>query len=1648
MSDLCSFRAERTISSNSSVLLQANCLILFMAMAAMPVAAQEGSDSGNSGTPQLFAENEGTSQSGNLLGGVAEAPAGTVYWTGDVKKLVDGADTVFDSRSTVLDVAPNKDWKPWDIIVDDTGVTMTKRGKALGAVGYSFATTGAIEDYVDAEGNTHATSITKKGPGILVLTGARDSFSGGTDVQGGTLYVADEGALGTGTVTLHDGTAMWVNYTWNDNYESSFRNPLVTNTIQLEDGAHATVSYGDFVTQKVLGNDTSRIWRNLYLTGGLSGDADSHLYLQGYTSRLETKADAGMFTLDHLHLSGTETVRTQLWYSNFFLGSQNAAEGQEAFAGTLTMGNHTSDSLHNATGGDPVNDTLKNRSTGVVRLVLHDDTLQNATLDATREFFWMKDGTKDGTAQYNELMLAGTIGGETAENYNVTVSDTVREAYANAGGTDKNYGTYGLRQTHSNTIQVKDGTSVGELKAKLLGVTQDTYFDIVNYTESQEVKLVRVITTEQNTSLNIGSDSKEAAWFSGTMGLANQFCEYDGDGYDTLTKEDVQSERDVNGASVVGINLTKNGSNAQYIHTAELNNLTVHAGTLGFNSVTTVHNLSLSGHSNLRLGVQDGVWQNEGNVKLTVGEGSTVDTRLSVISAVEDPASHNGKDPYSARVEGSLTLSPTTELAFSVADLNPETGERLNLIPTSVTDMKTLKGQTAYLSNHSLLQVTAATGRAEGLDNGGILTMGNDTAVSFNGINFLQEDYVGKTYFLAAADKMVVTKEGGTGGHAADFSTRVVPLGYGFYGLVSSVDGHGYYNGDNYVAYAEGDDKYLGQDYLVMRVAADPTRSWTGVGVATNVEPANVWKTTGLNYTDYLKELGSTPDAQWKENRAYTDGVSVKFGNMWVPTAWEDYLKANPGAKLEDFESILTSADVTKVDDLFYSNAETKTPRTANGVLVHIGGNDYGKEGSNYFNEDGTKFVNQVGKSAHYEGVNIVGSVKPGYVTVGSDYNVRQDDGSYVTVQDDTNYVFMGTGSIDDATPEMMLEIYKDMLGDEADKTALEGWRTGLAKNGTGNLVIQTNNSFSGGTLLRGGWIVMQTPWALGKKDPAAETTVGGDVEIAYGAGLLADYFTDNGGSYQGVQSTILTNKLTVTHMADFDNTKATGDAQIMNRADAFTVINELACYDDAILTLRGCSYSEADAVKKYGEVRNTYANFLVQDPTHAYGTIRMAGFLDGTSGHMVDPTNPSRYLNGGGKVQVTVMGSSEPTEQDKVVWEDFIMDLSLNGGVANVLALGTAFENGQPNTQGKTHYIYGGGNIDNGDVYVDGKVRAAMVSDATAKSIGDLGTDKFIVDLTMNPSKDCVSHMNVGFGIVQNGEGYAAPSRGYIDFTKVNSTKQTFGSARLRDLTVKDTGLLRFFGGLSVRSVTTTGTTAAVQRIHVGDVEDAASTHTLIVGKGGVLAFDTTIDKDPLSGLLPRESDTKYGKELSYVLLQNGATLTAAGNWQTSKGIAVTGDATVTVNMHNYSMDETVTSGMDATYLADRELKDAFDSSHIIWLKNALSGNNVTLNLINEQASAGATEKELGKADRNGYFLTHDLNAYAASTKLNYGLQENSTVNIGAQTILQSYEDAKTDSGISYSVSGTDAALQFLDETGGSMVTTSGVQSYVNNAL
>ena len=159
---------------------------------------------------------------------------------------------------------------------------------------------------------------------------------------------------------------------------------------------------------------------------------------------------------------------------------------------------------------------------------------------------------------------------------------------------------------------------------------------------------------------------------------------------------------------------------------------------------------------------------------------------------------------------------------------------------------------------------------------------------------------------------------------------------------------------------------------------------------------------------------------------------------------------------------------------------------------------------------------------------------------------------------------------------------------------------------------------------------------------------------------------------------------------------------------------------------------------------------------------------------------------SGSGKVQLTITGHKAGESYD-VLWGHTTIDLSLNGSKENVLAIGTRIipgkdgsveinQNGATPLEVELHTLKDDG--------LSGH-NARVINEASAGQMNGLDRTAYQVTLKLNPSSDASFSGDIGFGMGQNAEGAAMPSRGYISLVKSGAALQSVGNARLLDLTV-----------------------------------------------------------------------------------------------------------------------------------------------------------------------------------------------------------------------------------------------------------------------
>ncbi len=1430
------------------------------------------------------------------------------------------------------------------LVVAENDAAKIGGGEAEMRYGYVFqqadgSDKSRISDYTDANGNIiQRTSITKTGGNVLILHMPND-FTGGIDVQNGTLYFSRPGAGGSGPITLHNdktwtdywdvtgsnstfrtqertGVEFMVNYQHSSDVASAYRNPWVSNTLLLEGdaGKHVTISYARAAYTETTDDfsNVPRHWRNLNLTGGVFGDGDLHL--RGYTSTYYAQHDqsyVASFSINKSQLN--KTLLTAL--------------GKELkdFSGTVTLENTVNWSHLNT-------DKLSDRTAGSVQLVLQDDVFAKGHVNLTRE--------------------------EVDKTENM-VEDN--------------------RQSFANILVVNGDVSVGALSGAFRGngYFKDGYSDkgYDTLTQAQERWRVRTVTASE-TTLTLGRSFDTAGntyVYSGTMGFAQSYTQPQQahilSSDDGLTPyADAPSNFKNSGSYSNGVerlSLVKKGEANQYIHSAVLNDLSVYGGTLGFNYLNLKGNLNMVDGTTLHLGVTDNGttgWKSITGTsynttdKVTLNSGKT----LTVISA---------GDLQKATVDGNVTMGSGSALTFLVNASTPYS----------------LSTHTATRGNESdivpLLEVT------------GTLALQGNQPINLNFSNV--EFQTGLKYYLASADAITV----GGNSDETTFGSRMVPLGYGYFGTLYTVGN----NGSSSPASGDIDktDK-SGTDYLVMTVSGDPRHTWHGY--------TDSYEWVGALYTDKDRVTTQEWDYRWKENTAFINGDVVLFGNLYTPTKWEE-------------KNRLTSDESVKVLTRLDGNAVA--PKS--GTLVQ----ETAENESYDFNIDGFSVENISGKEG-FQAVKVNGRVAPFIVMINANYESQEKNGETVTTlnsqtEDGTNYYFYTTdalkGYIDNAS-----EIELETAGFNTN------WKTMLHKTGTGTTVMALDNRYTGGTILQGnGLMVMQHANALGYIYDVSEKGRAGKEEngefIPYeatitlmdGAALQGDFDDEDfEGNYPGgsvsvggfMHTTTINNTIVVNEYADPSDPDYVNavDGRLINSFDKKLILRELVGESDTVLELNGVGLTAEQSREKYDGADNVfrYGVFKVLDPSRFYGTVRMNGRVWGAGPDAA-----------GGKVQLDVMSTAKSAPGAD--WTNARIDLSLTGGTERtVLGLDVT-------SSGETCVV----DSISGSLHADGSGSSSVLNISRHYAA--------ILELMGMRNGDYDGVLGYGdFQVAVNYGGYAdsdvgvtkhhygAEGHGTLDVLKHgDATTQSARRAWLNDVTVEG-GVFMVDEAMVARSITAGGTT----RVRVGQA-DPFSLYTLAVGDGAILAMNTGMEEtgaktDALAGVsagtdLGDVTGDSVGSGTAFVRLENGAILSGREDWFTGKQIDIYNGAAVTVNTHNFTIDPYILNGSEV----EQVFVDKRDKSHIIQLLGKLTGADVTLN-INNWMIDPTTNKPMDAAGQEqymkhvGYVAINDINEFTGT----------SHVNVGAMAVLQLLQgNDGTKSDVRVTVEGEHATLQILDK-------------------
>lgn len=1462
---------------------------------------------------------------------------------------------------------------------------------------------GSIVDYVDAKGNVTPTSITMQGTGLVVLN-LTNSFSGGIDVQNGGLYLATVGAAGTGALTFHTdqewsfnvqgqtngkvdtqmnrtGAELMICYQHSDDAVSGFRGSTLRNDIILTSTKTSAesdfagcfkVSFAYAAFNESYEGDANlsnipRHWRNLTLSGALVGAGYESTDAEGNKTWVNTSAN------DILELTGYCSTwtngRDQSYTTVLTLNEDTAGENVyrtdasgnvvNRFQGTVVLKNTVN------TSPLPSNE-LSKRTAGTVQMVLKGDKFSGAHVDLSRESVYM---------------------GQKSLSYE---DDTNKDR---------------PRQTYNNILVLNGDARVDGLSAVFRGCGWDypennesgnpgvTRKYVESMPQNDEVWHVRTLTNGLNT-LSIGTYGDESNTdtyvYSGAMGFAQAYAGTSqahipwGDGFMEHTAPNWYFGD--HSMAVESLSLTKASASSQYIHTAVLNDVSVYEGTLGFNNLELKGNLNLVGGTNTKLGVTGEVGEQNWE-KITSSSASkmtaTYEKRLTSDDVtlntgktltVFTPNTGAGTEPIAAVVDGNVIMSDGAALTFlpngMVPDYTyveePADGER------PVNPLLDVNGTLTFLNSST-----------EGLP------------IHLTGVNFSQVKVADRahTYFYLAEAEDIVIDDGETG-DSSEFKSRIMSLGYGYFGVLDTLDSSG---GDH----ASKD----GKDYLVIRVYGDPRCTWSGKTEVAGNEIGNVWVHSP---DDSLPEY----DYRWKENTGFQDGMTVLFGNLYEPFHWTETSRLTstdtPVVKLNKLQDGHPASAVT-VDDHEISWSEDKQP------------------------------------AYKYENVVIQGRVAPLSVVINSDYFNSYDAGR-TTYTDSTNYIFTAGatensgsyGYIDNATAEE-LKVWKDEYG--VDDLS---WKTNLTKLGKGTAIMTTDNRFTGGTEILGGRIVMQHVNALGfvynngayatpddKTDDADNlddqfkdqllTGLDCTITLMNGGELMGDFHDEEfPGNHEenittsmgaAMDTTTIRNKVVVNVYADPNNPDydALVDGRIFNSSEHKLVLTKLEGESDTVLEFAGVGYTAEQSKAKYAGADNMfrYGVFKVLDPSGFSGTVTLTGkhwelSKDGKTADLVN----------GGKVQLNLMSHTKSEGKD---WTNATVDLSIKDGTERtVLGLDAT---GQATSDPGYECVYLNS--------IQGQVKSGSSSVLNMSAHNPL---TLILTGTRNGEYEGVMgygdfEVSVDYGGYAGKHGSTQHHYGAVGHGSLNLIKRGEGSiqsarrAWLNSLKVEG-GTFMADKALVAHDITTGGG----KRVMVGDV-DKSTLYALSVGKGGTLAMNTTFNvagakQDAWAGVSAGTTVGDSTTPAGWVLLEDGATLSAREDWYTRKKVDMAPGAHVTINTHNFIIDPYLTE----QFKKGIDVFNKYESSHIIQLLGEFSGRNVNLTVNNQltDANNGDAYVDLSvDSTYMGYVALNDLNALKGSC----------TVEVDSMTVLQIMNaNGGVKADVDITVEGTNATLQILD--------------------
>jgi outer membrane autotransporter protein len=345
-------------------------------------------------------------------------------------------------------------------ILQITGTTFhsTARSITWGAGGGGFDIANAANTFTVNQVLGGPGSLTKLGPGTLVLSGA-NGYGGGTTVAGGTLSISANNNIGTGPLSLLNGTTLQLTGSFNFTHPTSVAgNPTFNVTAANTVAMSASITDGAMPGELVkIGTGTLILAANNTYTGGTivsagtlqlgNGGASGSIFGNVLNNANFAINRSDVFAFDGL-ISGSGAVQQNGTGTTVFIVNNTYAGGTTINAGTLQLGN----------GG----------TSGAIL----GNVIDNAILAFNRANAYSFDGVISGTGAVQQNGTGTTIfntthsytGATSVNAGTLTVNGSIASSSGltvNAGGTVG--GTGNLPSTTMNGGTLSPGNSIGTI---------------------------------------------------------------------------------------------------------------------------------------------------------------------------------------------------------------------------------------------------------------------------------------------------------------------------------------------------------------------------------------------------------------------------------------------------------------------------------------------------------------------------------------------------------------------------------------------------------------------------------------------------------------------------------------------------------------------------------------------------------------------------------------------------------------------------------------------------------------------------------------------------------------------------------------------------------------------------------------------------------------------------------------------------------------------------------------------------------------------------------------------------------------------------------------------------------------------------------